>query len=101
MLIALRESGEYRLKRFYRNLRGGVRRCQKTARCARGTVSGVVRMVRACAICLDMRPGVGAESPFRQRRKGQNQLSDYQETNRRPPEWRWKNAGAAIEAHDG
>jgi hypothetical protein len=57
-------------------------------------------MVRARAIGLDMRPGVGAESPFCQRRKGQNQLSGDQETNRRPPEWRWKNAGAAIEVHD-
>jgi hypothetical protein len=59
----------------------------KATRRARSTVRSVVRVVGARAIRLDMRPRIGAESPFRQRRKGQNQLSGDQETNRRPPEW--------------
>jgi hypothetical protein len=55
--------------------------------------------MRTRAIGLDMRPGVRAESSFGQRRQCQHQLSGDQETNRWPPEWRWKNADAAIEVH--
>jgi hypothetical protein len=55
--------------------------------------------MRTRAIRLDMRPGVRAKSSFGQRRQCQHQLSGDQETNRWPPEWRWKNADAAIEVH--
>jgi hypothetical protein len=99
LLFTLGQPGEYRLKRFNRDLRGGIRRGQETARRARRTIGGVVGVMRTRAIRLDMRAGIRAESPFGQRRQCQHQLSGDQETNRRPPDWRWKNADVTTEVH--
>jgi hypothetical protein len=73
---------------------------QQPARCTRDTIRSIVRVVRIRARLLDVRSCVGAETPFRQRRKAQSQLSDDQEANRWQPECRWKNAGAAMAGHD-
>jgi hypothetical protein len=56
-------------------------------------------MMRARAGGFDVRPGIGSEFPFRQRRKCQQQLSGDQQTKRRQPECRWTDAGTTIEAH--
>ena len=100
MVIALRKPGRYRWIGFYRRLGGVICDRQQPARCARDTIRGVMRMVRIRARLLDVRSGVGAETPFRQRRKAQSQLSDDQEADRWQPECRWKNAGAAIAGHE-
>ena len=86
--------------RVYRRLGGLIDHRQQAARCARNTVCGVVRVVNARARALDMRSGVGAETPFGQRRKAQSQLGDDQEADRRQPECQWKNAGTSIAGHD-
>jgi hypothetical protein len=56
-------------------------------------------MMRVRASGFHMRPRVGAELPFCQWGECQKQLSRHQQTNRRQPECRWKDAGATIKAH--
>ena len=64
MLIAVRESGEHGLKRLYCDLRRGACRCHETARSACSTVRGVVCVMRARAIRLDVRSSVRAKTAF-------------------------------------
>jgi hypothetical protein len=86
--------------RVYRRLGSLIDGSQQAARCARNAVCGVVRMVHTRARSLDMWSGVSPETPFRQRRKAQHQLSRDQEADRRQPERRWKNDGASMAGHD-
>jgi len=86
--------------RVYRRLRSLLDYSQQAARCACNAVCGVVSMVRTRARLLDVRTSVSPETPFRQRRKAQHQLSGDQKADRRQPERRWKNAGASMAGHD-
>jgi hypothetical protein len=72
--------------RVYRRLGSLIDDSKQAARCACNAVCGVVRMVRIRAGLLDVRSCVSPETPFRQRRKTQHQLSGDQEADRRQPE---------------
>ncbi|MFN2636037.1 MAG: hypothetical protein ABR585_03295 [Gemmatimonadaceae bacterium] len=71
---------------------GLVRRGLESTGCARSAISGIVHMVHLRTCRLNVGSRVRAEMPFHQRSKGKQQLRGNGETNRRPPEYRWKNA---------
>ena len=72
---------------------------EQPARGAGCTVCRVVRMMCARARGLDMRPRVGPELPLHQWRERQEQLGRHEQTNQRPRDHRWKNAGGPIACH--
>lgn len=100
MLIALRKPRRCRTMRFYGRLGGLICDGQQSARCTGNALRGVMRMVHVRPRHLDVRTRVGAETPFGPGGNRQNQLSSDQETDRRQPECRWKNAGGAVACHD-
>lgn len=72
--------------RFDRRMFSRLRRSHEAARGARGAIGIIVSMVQRRARFLDVRACVWALSAIEQRSKGQEQLSDGEEKDRRTPE---------------
>ena len=72
--------------RFDRRMFSRHLRRHEAARGAGGAIGIIVRMVQSRARFLDVRARIRTLPGFEQRSKGQKQLSDGEEQNRRTPE---------------